>query len=242
VVVPICGTGISSDRDRQREVVCGVFLGGSAAGDRRQRSPAARHRQERLVSTTQLHSGDWLGDLAVLGSSRGARAESVLIRFIFLLLLACSVQAETLTGRVVGVADGDTITVLDAGKRQHKIRLQGIDAPEKAQPFGQRSKENLSRLVFGKDVRVDWDKRDRYGRIVGKVWVQPESCPICPMTLDAGHAQITVGLAWWYRKYANEQLPQDSGAYEFSEQDARAKRAGLWSDPDPIPPWEWRRR
>ena len=165
-----------------------------------------------------------------------------MIRFIFLFLLACSVQAETLTGRVVGVADGDTITVLDADKRQHKIRLQGIDAPEKAQPFGQRSKENLSRLVFGKDVAVEWDKRDRYGRIVGKVWVQPESCPTCPMTLDAGHAQITVGLAWWYRKYANEQTPQDRGAYEFSEQEARAKRVGLWRDPDPMPPWEWRRR
>lgn len=85
-------------------------------------------------------------------------------------------------------------------------------------------------------------KRDRYGRIVGKVWVQPESCPSCPMTLDAGHAQLTVGLAWWYRKYANEQSPQDRGAYEFSEQEARANRVGLWSEPDPIPPWEWRRR
>jgi endonuclease YncB( thermonuclease family) len=62
------------------------------------------------------------------------------------------------------------------------------------------------------------------------------------MTLDVGHAQITVGLAWWYRKYAGEQSPQDRGAYEFSEQEARAKRVGLWSDPDPVPPWEWRRR
>ena len=66
-------------------------------------------------------------------------------------------------------------------------------------------------MVFGKDVRVEWDKRDKYKRIVGKVWVQPESCPSCPMTLDAGHAQITVGLAWWYRKYANEQSPRGSG-------------------------------
>ena len=64
-------------------------------------------------------------------------------------------------------------------------------------------------MVFGKDVRVEWEKRDRYKRIVGKVWVQPAGCPTCPMTLDAGHAQITVGLAWWYRKYANEQSPQD---------------------------------
>lgn len=151
-------------------------------------------------------------------------------------------QAETITGHVIGVSDGDTITVLDADRQQHKIRLQGIDAPEKKQPFGQRSKENLSRLVFNKEVRVEWEKRDRYKRIVGKVWVQPASCPTCPMTLDAGHAQITVGLAWWYRKYATEQSPQDRGAYEFSEQEARAKRVGLWRDDVPMPPWEWRHR
>lgn len=157
-------------------------------------------------------------------------------------LLASTAYADTLTGRVVGVADGDTVTVLDADRQQHKIRLGGIDAPEKAQPFGQRSKENLSRMVFNREVRVDWTKRDRYQRIVGKVWVQPADCPTCPMTLDAGHAQITVGLAWWYRKYANEQSPQDRGQYEFSEQEARAKRVGLWTDADPVPPWEWRRR
>jgi endonuclease YncB( thermonuclease family) len=157
-------------------------------------------------------------------------------------LLVSIAHAETLHGRVVSVADGDTVTVLDASNRQHKIRLGGIDAPEKEQAFGQRSKQNLSRLVFGKDVRIEWDKRDKYKRIVGKVWVQPESCPSCPMTLDAGHAQITVGLAWWYRKYASEQSPQDRGAYEFSEQEAKAKHVGLWQDADPTPPWEWRRK
>jgi len=151
-------------------------------------------------------------------------------------------HADTLAGRVVGVADGDTITVPDANRQQHKIRLGGIDAPEKPQPFGQKSKENLSRLVFNKNVRVDWTKRDRYQRIVGKVWVQPSDCPTCPMTLDAGHAQITVGLAWWYRKDAKEQSAEDRGRYEFEEQEARAQRVGLWRDADPVPPWEWRRR
>lgn len=106
---------------------------------------------------------------------------------------------------------------------------------KKLNRFGQRSKENLSRLVAGKDVRVEWEKRDKYKRIVGKVWVQPASCPTCPMTLDAGHTQITVGMAWWYRKYGNEQSAQDRGAYEFSEREARAKRAGLWADANPIP-------
>ena len=85
-----------------------------------------------------------------------------------LLIVAHFAWGDTLTGRVVGVADGDTVTILDADHQQHRVRLQGIDAPEKAQPFGQRSKENLSRLVAGKDVRVDWAKRDKYKRIVGK--------------------------------------------------------------------------
>ncbi len=159
-----------------------------------------------------------------------------------LLVLSCrGAYSAILEGRVVGVTDGDTVTVLDGGRKRHKIRLAGIDAPEKAQPFGQRSKENLSRMVFDKDVLVEWKKRVKYKRIVGKVWVQPESCPHCPMTLDAGHAQITVGLAWWYRKYAREQSPQGRGAYSFSEQEARAKRVGLWSETDPVPPWDWRR-
>ena len=172
-------------------------------------------------------------------------ARGVLLKHLAIaLLLALASRgavAATLEGRVVGVTDGDTLTLLNSERKRYKIRLGGIDAPEDGQPFGQRSKENLSDMVFGKDVRVEWKKRDKYKRIVGKVWVQPESCPTCPMTLDAGHAQITVGLAWWYRKYAREQSPVDRGAYEFSEQEARAKRVGLWSEPDPVPPWEWRR-
>ncbi|HRD86644.1 MAG TPA: thermonuclease family protein [Accumulibacter sp.] len=158
-----------------------------------------------------------------------------------MLMVSIGASAATLTGTVVGVADGDTITVLDANREQHKIRLGGIDAPEKAQPFGQRSKESLSAMVFGKEVDVQWNKRDRYQRIVGKVWVQPVSCPTCPKTLDAGLAQLTMGLAWWYRKYANEQSAEDAHRYEFAEQEARAKRAGLWADGQPIPPWDWRK-
>ena len=144
-------------------------------------------------------------------------------------------------GRVVRVPDGDTVSVLDAEYREHRVRLAGIDAPEKAQPFGQRSKENLSRLLFGKDVRVEWDKRDRYGRIVGTIWVQPLDCSRCGMTLDAGQAQLSVGLAWWYRRYSSEQPPEYRARYEFEEGEARARNAGLWRDANPVPPWEWRR-
>jgi len=126
-------------------------------------------------------------------------------------MISIGASAETLTGMVVGVADGDTISVLDANREQHKIRVAGIDPPEKAQPFGQRSKESLSAMVFGKEVEVQWHKHDRYQGIVGKVTVQPSGCPTCPKTLDAGLAQLTVGLAWWYQKYAKEQSPEDAG-------------------------------
>ena len=170
-----------------------------------------------------------------------------LVRFRALLLLlgllTLPTQAATLTGTVVSIADGDTITVLDADREQHKIRIAGVDSPEKAQPFGQRSKQSMSTLVFGKEVDVQWDKRDRYRRIIGKVMVAAPSCRAthCPKTLDAGLAQLTVGLAWWYRKYSKDQSPEDAGRYEFAEQEARAKRAGLWADGHPAPPWDWRK-
>lgn len=172
-----------------------------------------------------------------------ARNHRSWLRFlpITLWIVAHFAWGETLSGSVVGVADGDTVTVLDANHQQHKIRLAGIDTPEKAQPFGQRAKESMSALVFGKDVDVQWDKRDRYKRIVGKVMVQPSDCRTCPKTLDAGLAQVTRGLAWWYRQYAKEQSADDAGRYEFAEHEARAKRAGLWADAHPIPPWDWRK-
>ena len=160
-----------------------------------------------------------------------------------LLMVSMGASAETLTGTVVGVTDGDTITVMDAQREPHKVRLAGIDAPEKNQPFGQRAKDSLSTLVFGKDVEVRWHKHDRYDRLVGKVMVAAPDCRgnSCPRTLDAGLAQITVGLAWWYQKYAKEQSVEDAHRYEFAEQEARAKHAGLWMDPQPTPPWEWRK-
>lgn len=94
------------------------------------------------------------------------------MKALWLLCLVFSLaHAETLSGYVVGIADGDTVTVLDANRQEHKIRLAGIDAPEKAQPFGDRSKQNLAALVFNKNVIVEWDKQDRYGRTVGKILI-----------------------------------------------------------------------
>jgi len=151
---------------------------------------------------------------------------------ILLLALACTAHAETITGRVVGVADGDTITVLDGGKVQHKIRLSGIDAPEKKQAFGNRSKESLSDLAFDKMVDVETSKRDRYGRQIGKVLVNGR---------DANMVQLERGMAWFYRKYQGEQSPNDRRLYEAAENAARSEKRGLWRDADPVEPWEFRR-
>ena len=112
--------------------------------------------------------------------------------------------ARTIEGRVIHIADGDTITVLDSDKEQHRIRIAGIDAPEKGQPFANASRKRLGELVAGKEVRIEFEKYDHYGRIVGKVWVSPLDCPTCGKTLDAGLAQITTGMAWRYRKYAHD--------------------------------------
>ena len=161
---------------------------------------------------------------------------------LVLVIPLLSAQAEMLTGRVVPVADGDMVTVLDATNTQHKIRVAGIDAPEKKQAIGNRSKDNLAELVAGKNVSVEWTKRDRYQRIVGKIMGAKPSCTAadCPKTVDAGLAQIRTGLAWWYEKYAKEQLPDDAAAYAAAEALARGQTAGLWRYKDPMPPWEFR--
>lgn len=148
-----------------------------------------------------------------------------------LALLACSVSAETITGQVVAVADGDTITLLDPGNAQHRIRLGGIDAPEKGQPFGNVSRQHLAELAFGKQAEADCYKTDRYGRLVCTVYVDEK---------DVGLAQLDAGLAWWYRKYANEQPPQERLEYEMAETKAFVDRIGLWKDKNPMPPWAWR--
>ena len=133
--------------------------------------------------------------------------------------------------------------MLDAERTQHKIRLSGIDAPEKAQAFGEPSKQNLSRLVFGKEIAVRWTKRDRYGRIVGKVLVAEAACKAgdCPKTVDACLSQVHVGMAWWYRDYAREQSGDDAQRYRLAEEDAHTRKVGLWAQPEPMPPWDWRK-
>jgi len=159
---------------------------------------------------------------------------------ILLALAATSpAKAEILEGKVIRISDGDTLVVLDANRKQHKIRVIGIDAPEKAQAFGNRARQHLASLAFGKSVTVEWRKHDKYGRIVGKVLANCDQ-PGCPQ--DAGLEQLKAGMAWWYRKYASEQSAEDRERYEAAEQTARDGKLGLWRDPKPVPPWDWRKQ
>lgn len=159
-----------------------------------------------------------------------------LLLFAFLLAffaLSSGVVAETLEGKVVRVVDGDTLVLLGSGNVEERIRLSGIDCPERGQPFGTRAKEALLERVGGEGVTVDWDKRDRWKRIIGKV-IDGEG--------DVNLALVRSGMCWWYRKYAREQSQVDQLLYEEAEDAAREQGIGLWRDPNPVPPREWRRR
>ncbi|RVU84311.1 nuclease [Leucothrix sargassi] len=137
-----------------------------------------------------------------------------------------------LQGRVVKLADGDSITVLDEDEVQHKIRLSGIDTPERGQAFGKAAKAFLSEKMANKTVCVGWSKKDRYQRLVGVVKLGDE---------DINLSIVKAGLAWHYKAYQDEQTSTDQRAYAKAEIQARKKRLGLWKDKDPVAPWDWRR-
>ena len=149
-----------------------------------------------------------------------------LLLFVLAAVVTTAQSAE-LTGRVVGVHDGDTITLLVAGNQQVKVRLAGIDAPELAQPYGQKAKQALSDLAFGKDARVESAGLDKYGRTLGTVYVG---------AMNVNAMLIQKGVAWVYRQYPH---PPE---WERLEEFARNTSAGLWAlQPDQrMPPWEWR--
>lgn len=151
------------------------------------------------------------------------------IVFFILSLTAIVYADDVIIGKVVGVADGDTITVLE-NRTQYKIRLYGIDTPESHQDFGNRAKQFTSDLVFGKQVRVVKKDIDRYGRIVGMVYVGD----VC-----ANEALIENGLAWVYRKYCKMEI---CGRWLELESMAIDGDIALWSHPNPVPPWEFRRK
>lgn len=145
----------------------------------------------------------------------------------FFFVLHTILHADILIGKVVSVTDGDTIKVLTVDKTLYKIRLNCIDAPEKSQAFGKKSKSNLSKLVAGKTVDVHYKKKDRYGRILGTIFVDND---------DMNIRQIEDGFAWVYRKYCKK------SDYYKAEEFAREKKLGLWYDKYSIAPWEYRYR
>ncbi len=138
-----------------------------------------------------------------------------------------SVPQYHLSGTVVRIADGDTLTLLDASNTQHKIRLHGIDTPERGQPFGNAAREALESFVAGQRIEVDIQDTDRYGRTVGTVYRNGQNVNL---------ALVRGGWAWWYERYARDDQPLAQ-----AQREAQAARRGLWQDSSPIPPWEWRR-
>lgn len=137
-----------------------------------------------------------------------------------------TLNAQTIQGKVVRVSDGDTITILDETKVQHKVRLNRIDAPEKAQAFGEVSRKHLATMVAGKFVKVEWAKKDKYGRILGDISIGD---------VNVNLRMVQGGMAWHFKRFDNTK------EYALAESEARAKKIGLWKDADPIPPWEFRK-
>ncbi len=146
--------------------------------------------------------------------------------FIILFLLSLSADSQTLTGKVVGITDGDTINLLTQDSILIKVRLANIDCPEKKQPFFQRAKEFTSQAIFGKTVCIDVLKKDRYRRSIANVFYND--------SLNLSSQLLKNGLAWHYLKYSKDTELQKM------EDKARKNKIGLWQDPQAIPPWEWR--
>ena len=156
------------------------------------------------------------------------------VAFVILLFIAGTAWAEiNLVGKVISVQDGDTLTVVDEESRQVRIRIAGIDAPEKDQPYGSVSGAHLVELALGRLAAAACPKTDRYGRSVCTVWIND---------VDVGLAQLRAGFAWHYKRYAPEQSTEQRKAYAEAEEKARAMTLGIWLQSEATAPWDWRRR
>ena len=178
--------------------------------------------------------------IRVIDGLRGRRVINVMVPRKFLSVFAWAIlcflpailSAQAMSGKVLGIADGDTITVALVSGQEISIRLEGIDAPEHGQPFGDASSRNLSHLVFGKEVNLDCTGQQTYGRSVCKV--------LLPSGEDVDLDQIEAGMAWHYKQYQQLQSGTDRAAYGAAEDAARRARIGLWSDPRPVQPQDFR--
>jgi endonuclease YncB( thermonuclease family) len=154
----------------------------------------------------------------------------LLLTCLFFAALCFAKPPTVMSGRVIRVSDGDTIALLNADKAQIRVRLYGIDAPEKKQLYGEASRKYLADMVAGKDIEVKVHNIDRYGRSVGHIIIQ---------NLDVNRAMIEAGYSWVYRQYCK--IPE-CVKWLLLEEEAKADKRGLWQEPDPVPPWEWRRK
>lgn len=148
---------------------------------------------------------------------------------IFLFLLAsCSMTTENgaISGKVISVADGDTMTILTSGKKHIKIRLLGIDAPERGQDFGAVARQQLNNLCYGKTVTVENKGEDQYGRVLGVVYIDG---------MNVNEYMVRNGLAWYYKHFVND--PR----LDSLEQLARKEKVNIWSRKNPMSPYEFRK-
>lgn len=155
------------------------------------------------------------------------RSPLAVLAAVMLLAAVSAASAAEITGRVVGITDGDTLTVLDGAQRQVKVRLAEIDTPEAGQPYGDHARQALAALVFGKAVRVEAEDSDRYGRLIGRVRAG---------AVDVNAEMVRQGAAWVYRQYSRDP------ALLRLEGEAQAARRGVWALPGAqrVPPWQWR--
>jgi endonuclease YncB( thermonuclease family) len=152
--------------------------------------------------------------------------------FLAALTITCRAETRSLAGRVTAVADGDSFVITDAARHSYRVRLLGIDAPERHQSFSAASKRQLSNTIFGRDIVVTSDKVDQYGRIVGSVVVNGH---------DVALDQVRAGMAWVYVHYQGQLSPNERAAYTAAQRSAKEQHAGIWSEPSPVPPWQFRR-
>lgn len=196
---------------------------------------ARRWTQQGAFNKELLSRRTWRIEALTLNTTKGARmpvktmaaaGKAARVFFALALLVAAGIARAELAGPVVAVLDGDTIDVL-IDRQPVRVRLAQIDAPEKRQAFGTRSRQALSSLVFRQSVTVADAGRDRYGRVLGTV---------CVSGVNVNAEMVRQGMAWVYRQYAT-----DRSLFAL-EDEARAGRRGLWADPSPVPPWQFRHR
>jgi endonuclease YncB( thermonuclease family) len=179
------------------------------------------------------------------GYPNGMKRWPVLLLSATLAVPSAAAIAAVHEVRIVEVSEGDALVIEDESGSRYPVRLAGIDAPEPGQPFGDAALSRLRDWSLGRAARLEWQKVDRHGRAIGKLWISSPDMPCreepgCPKNLDLGHALIRAGLAWHFKRYQAEQPEQDRARYAFDEDEARRRKVGLWSDPAAVAPWDWR--